>query len=142
MPWVKGKGGIRRWEGPLIENSDDSAVTKPVKTTPIEPRKTARTGSCIDCRRSIERRTLRCLDCHKAHLESQRRPARQSPQWAIDDVIARLSRNLMHRPALGATCGDCGCLLVDAEERCPGCLAWAEVNAARASWLNLERMAA
>lgn len=42
---------------------------------------------------------------------------------------------------LGTTC-ECGCLLAHADETCPACLVWAELDAARASWLLPMRRAA
>lgn len=55
---------------------------------------------------------------------------------AVQDVLDRLARNLAKPctpPALGVVCSDCGCL-IRPDERCPACLLWAELEAARLSW--------
>lgn len=139
MAWVKGKGGVHHWQGPPIEYEPDPSRLKPEPPQRVDPvaRKADRTGCCIDCRSPVERRTTRCFECYETFLIAKRPEPKQSPESAIEDVMARLARQFAANPrTIGVTCADCGCLNRP-DERCPACPVWAELDAARWSWRAL-----
>lgn len=115
---------------------DGPEPTNAAPRVPIERRKADRTGYCHDCRNPVERRTVRCWDCHTTMLAEHRKPARQSPDWAIDEIVSRLERNLAKK-STWTTC-PYGCL-IRPDETCPACIVWAIEDAIAWSWAAAER---
>src|SRR5699024_9713183 len=59
------------------------------------------------------------------------------PQREADTIVATLQRTFSKpvKRTPRPLCGDCGCLLMRSDERCPACLVTAERQAARSSWV-------
>lgn len=91
---------------------------------------------CLHCGTRTKSSTRLCHYCRIANPTDRELPPGRWVGGLVKRYVEDVPPIPKWRPSihpLGHTC-ECGCLLIDADERCPACLVWAELDAIRATW--------